>query len=222
MATRSERSTAGRERVMRGTGSCGGETNARRLGCSRWRAGEASLASEQWPAGEHDVAPGLRSSARSLLGAGHATAQAAKPRTPIARALGKLYARGAIDPVTYAADRAIHARRQAHDQAAGRRAPRRARGRAGHGRGDRRARVAARRAPVPAVPDARSATANGGRRSRCSPAGQRVKFDGSELIWQYVPGQGLQFHPLANFGVLNAYAKSASASGSRTRCCSTS
>jgi hypothetical protein len=38
-------------------------------------------------------------------------------------------------------------------------------------------------------------------------AGERVTFDGSELIWQYVPSQGLQFHPLANFGVLNAYAR---------------
>ena len=34
--------------------------------------------------------------------------------------------------------------------------------------------------------------------------GQRVSFPGSELVWQYVPGQGLQIHPLANFGKLNA------------------
>src|SRR5215210_4909705 len=38
-------------------------------------------------------------------------------------------------------------------------------------------------------------------------SGQRVTFAGSELVWQYVPGQGLQLHPLANFGKLNAYAK---------------
>ena len=43
--------------------------------------------------------------------------------------------------------------------------------------------------------------------NRCSPPAQRVTFEGSELIWQYVPGQGLQLHPLANFGKLNAYAK---------------
>jgi hypothetical protein len=34
--------------------------------------------------------------------------------------------------------------------------------------------------------------------------GQRVSFTGSELVFQYFPGQGLQFHPLANFGKLNA------------------
>ena len=39
-------------------------------------------------------------------------------------------------------------------------------------------------------------------------SGQRVTFQDSELVWQYVPGQGLQIHPLANFGKLNAYAKS--------------
>src|SRR5215210_2045552 len=38
-------------------------------------------------------------------------------------------------------------------------------------------------------------------------SGQRVTFAGSELVWQYVPGQGIQLHPLANFGKLNAYAK---------------
>jgi D-glucuronyl C5-epimerase C-terminus len=37
--------------------------------------------------------------------------------------------------------------------------------------------------------------------------GQRVSFTGSELVWQYVPGQGIQLHPLANFGKLNALAK---------------
>lgn len=34
--------------------------------------------------------------------------------------------------------------------------------------------------------------------------GQRVSFKGTELVWQYFPGEGLQFHPLANFGKLNA------------------
>lgn len=34
-------------------------------------------------------------------------------------------------------------------------------------------------------------------------SGQRVQFKGSELLWQYVPGQGLHAHPLANFGRLN-------------------
>src|SRR3954454_10204636 len=35
-------------------------------------------------------------------------------------------------------------------------------------------------------------------------SGARVSFEGSELVWQYVPGEGLQIHPLANFGKLNA------------------
>lgn len=34
-------------------------------------------------------------------------------------------------------------------------------------------------------------------------SGARVSFEGSELIFQYFPGEGLQFHPLANFGKLN-------------------
>ena len=37
--------------------------------------------------------------------------------------------------------------------------------------------------------------------------GQRIVFDGSELVWQEVPGQGIHLHPLANFGKLNAYAR---------------
>jgi hypothetical protein len=35
------------------------------------------------------------------------------------------------------------------------------------------------------------------------PSGRRMSFAGSELVWQYFPGQGLQFHPLANFAKLN-------------------
>ena len=34
-------------------------------------------------------------------------------------------------------------------------------------------------------------------------SGQRVSLAGSEVIYQYFPGQGIQFHPLANFGKLN-------------------
>jgi hypothetical protein len=35
--------------------------------------------------------------------------------------------------------------------------------------------------------------------------GERVRFDGSPVLFQYFRGEGLQFHPLANFGKLNAY-----------------
>jgi hypothetical protein len=34
-------------------------------------------------------------------------------------------------------------------------------------------------------------------------SGRRVSFLGSELVWQYYPGQGFQLQPLANFGKLN-------------------
>jgi D-glucuronyl C5-epimerase C-terminus len=34
-------------------------------------------------------------------------------------------------------------------------------------------------------------------------SGRRVEFEGSELVWQYYPGQGLQLQMLGNFGKLN-------------------
>jgi D-glucuronyl C5-epimerase C-terminus len=34
-------------------------------------------------------------------------------------------------------------------------------------------------------------------------SGERVEFAGSELVWQYYPGQGLQLQTLGNFGKLN-------------------
>jgi hypothetical protein len=33
--------------------------------------------------------------------------------------------------------------------------------------------------------------------------GQRIEFEGSELVWQYYPGQGVQLQMLGNFGKLN-------------------
>ncbi|MEJ7782528.1 MAG: D-glucuronyl C5-epimerase family protein [Solirubrobacteraceae bacterium] len=39
---------------------------------------------------------------------------------------------------------------------------------------------------------------------RAARNGQRIAFRGSPIIFQYFPGQGLQFHPLANFGKANA------------------
>jgi hypothetical protein len=36
-------------------------------------------------------------------------------------------------------------------------------------------------------------------------SGARLTFGGSRVIFQYFPGKGLQFHPLANFGRLNGY-----------------
>jgi hypothetical protein len=34
-------------------------------------------------------------------------------------------------------------------------------------------------------------------------SGQRIEFEGSELVWQYYPGQGIQLQMLGNFGKLN-------------------
>ncbi|MGH2979356.1 MAG: D-glucuronyl C5-epimerase family protein [Solirubrobacterales bacterium] len=36
-------------------------------------------------------------------------------------------------------------------------------------------------------------------------SGARLTFGGSRVIFQYFPGEGLQLHPLANFGKLNGY-----------------
>jgi hypothetical protein len=36
------------------------------------------------------------------------------------------------------------------------------------------------------------------------PSTRRISFPGSQIVWQWFPGQGLQFHPLANFAKLNA------------------
>jgi len=41
------------------------------------------------------------------------------------------------------------------------------------------------------------------RKGRVPSAGQRVKFAGSDLVWQYYPGQGLQLQQLASFGIAN-------------------
>ena len=38
---------------------------------------------------------------------------------------------------------------------------------------------------------------------RSSSAGSRIVFDGSKVVYQYYPGQGLQLQPLANFGMAN-------------------
>jgi D-glucuronyl C5-epimerase-like protein len=34
-------------------------------------------------------------------------------------------------------------------------------------------------------------------------SGQRIEFEGSELVWQYYPGEGVQLQMLGNFGKLN-------------------
>jgi hypothetical protein len=133
-------------------------------------------------------------------------ADAAKPRKTVASELKALYERGAIDQATYDADRAIQADVKRTIRSL---------------EGTRKAQLAGVLAAVEGI-----AARGDLRASRLYPlfltlqrnaewwstepllaAGQRVTFEGSQLIWQYVPGPGLQFHPLANFGRLNAYAK---------------
>jgi D-glucuronyl C5-epimerase-like protein len=141
-------------------------------------------------------------------------ADAAKPRRTIKRELAKLYASGKIDRATYDVDRAIHADVK--------RTIRRL-------TGARKVELAGVLATVTGI-----AERGDMRASRLYPlfltlqrnrewwssqpllgAGQRVTFAGSELVWQYVPGQGLQLHPLANFGKLNAYAKASKRNNAR-------
>jgi hypothetical protein len=47
-------------------------------------------------------------------------------------------------------------------------------------------------------------------------SGQRTGFEGSELVWQYYPGAGLQIQWLGTFGKLNALARGSKRNDSRT------
>src|SRR3954451_22112520 len=141
-------------------------------------------------------------------------ARAAKPRTIVSE-LRKLYAAGAIDQTTYLGDLAIRAdvtqrlRRLT---------------------GTRRTQLAGALATVEGM-----AARGMLRAGRLNPlfltlernaewwssqpllgSGQRVSFEGSELVWHTVPGQGLQSHPLANFGKLNALTKGSRRNDPRT------
>ena len=141
------------------------------------------------------------------LGVSGGVAHAKPPRKAIASELTKLYERGRIDQATYDIDRSVHADVKARIKRL---------------TGARKVQLAGALATVEGMA-ARGAM----RATRLYPlfltlqrnaewwsaqpllaAGQRVTFAGSELVWQHVPGQGIQLHPLANFGKLNAYAKS--------------
>ena len=141
-------------------------------------------------------------------------AGAAKKKKTIARELTRLYAAGSIDQATYDIDRAIHAdvKRRIRSLT-----------------GARKLQLAGALATVEDM-----AARGQLRAGRLYPlfltlqrnaewwsaepllvGGQRVTFEGSELVWQYVPGQGIQLHPLANFGKLNAYAKGSKRNNAR-------
>jgi hypothetical protein len=147
------------------------------------------------------------------LGVSTTAAEAAKKKT-IARELNKLLSTGKIDRATYDADRAIYrdVRRQIRRLT-----------------GARKTQLAGVLATVQGI-----AARGQLRAGRLFPlfltlernaewwssqpllaSGQRVTFEGSELVWQYFPGQGIQLHPLANFGKLNAYAKGSKRNNAR-------
>ncbi len=147
---------------------------------------------------------------------GRAGAAAAKQRTTIAQRADAALRRRARStrppttptarstPTSSAAIQTLHGRAQG-----------RARGRAGHRRGHRRARAAARRRACIPLFLTLQRNAEWWSTQPLLAGGQRVTFEGSELVWQYVPGQGLQLHPLANFGKLNAYAKGSKRNNAR-------
>jgi len=133
-------------------------------------------------------------------------AQGAKKRT-IGSELQKLATSGAIDQATYDADRAVLADvKQRVKRLTGTRKLQLAgvlasvEGMAARGQ--------MRAARLPPLFLTLSRNAEWWSSEPLLASGQRISFPGSELVWQYVPGQGLQIHPLANFGKLNAYAKS--------------
>jgi hypothetical protein len=133
-------------------------------------------------------------------------APAAKKRT-VAGELRKLYANGAIDQATYDADRAIltDVTRRIKRLSGTRKVELdgvldTVKGMAARGR--------LRAARLPPIFLTLARNAEWWTSEPLLASGQRISFPDSELVWQYFPGQGLQLHPLANFGKLNAYAKS--------------
>lgn len=133
-------------------------------------------------------------------------ADAAKRKRTVGSELRKLLADGAIDQATFDADLAIFrdVKRRARRATGTRRAELRGVLATAQGMAARRQLRAGRLHPIFLTLQRNAEWWS----SQPLPAtGARVSFEGSELIWQYVSGQGLQIHPLANFGRLNALAK---------------
>jgi hypothetical protein len=145
------------------------------------------------------------------LGAGDA--HAAKKKT-VASELRKLYRAGSIDQATYDADRAILAdvKRRIKRLTGARKAQLAGVLATTEGMAKRGQLRAARLYPVFLT---LQRNAEWWSENALLASGARVSFPGSELVWQYFPGQGLQLHPLANFGKLNAYAKGSKRNNAR-------
>jgi hypothetical protein len=137
------------------------------------------------------------------------------PKRTVLRELGRLRDGGALTPEDYADRRAVYedAKRQAKPL-----------------KGTRRIELRAVLATLDSVAARGKLTA-----SRVAPlwltlernvewwitgpipgAGQRIGFEGSELVWQYYPSQGMQIQWLGTFGKLNALAKGSKRTNART------
>jgi hypothetical protein len=128
--------------------------------------------------------------------------RARRPQTTVRSELTRLLRQHAIAPATYAADNASFNSALAAER---------------HLTGTRRAeltsvtqtlhQIAAARGFVPSRLPALFATLDRNRQWWTSgpllASGQRVEFAGSQLVWEYYPGQGLQIQVLGNFGKVN-------------------
>ena len=147
------------------------------------------------------------------LGAGAPGADAKKKKT-VASELRKLYKAGTIDQITYDTDRAILAdvKRRIKRLTGTRKAQLAGVLATTEGMAARGQLRAARLYPIFLT---LQRNAEWWSENQLLASGARVSFPGSELVWQYFPGQGLQLHPLANFGKLNAYAKGSKRNNAR-------
>ena len=147
------------------------------------------------------------------LGASAPGADAKKKKT-VASELKKLYRSGAIDQLTYDTDRAIlsDVKRRIKRLTGTRKAQLAGVLATTDGMAARGQLRAARLYPVFLT---LQRNAEWWSENELLASGARVSFPGSELVWQYFPGQGLQLHPLANFGKLNAYAKGSKRNNAR-------
>lgn len=147
------------------------------------------------------------------LGASAPGAAAAKKKT-VAKELKQLYAAGTIDQLTYDTDRAILAdvKRRIKRLTGARKAQLAGVLATTEGMAARGQLRAARLYPVFLT---LQRNAEWWSENQLLASGARITFPGSELVWQYFPGQGLQLHPLANFGKLNAYAKGSKRNNAR-------
>jgi hypothetical protein len=147
------------------------------------------------------------------LGATAASADAAKKKT-VGKELRKLYLTGKIDQATYVTDRAIYrdVKRRVKRLTGVRKAQLAGVLATTEGMAARGKLRAGRLYPIFLT---LQRNAEWWSENDLLASGARVTFPGSELVWQYFPGQGLQLHPLANFGKLNAYAKGSKRNNAR-------